>query len=95
MSKRLSRSGRSAGRLPAIRVYPSPKALDWLRDNAQVTVKDEIAEQDAEAAKKEAEKKPAKKTAAKKSQLRRKQKNPRQMQTKQTKKTLSKENLLR
>ncbi|MFC2629468.1 MAG: trigger factor, partial [Lancefieldella rimae] len=59
---------RSAGRLPAIREsIRRSKALDWLRDNAQVTVKDEIAEQDAEAAKKEAEKKPAKKTAAKKS----------------------------
>ena len=54
--------------LPAIREsIRRSKALDWLRDNAQVTVKDEIAEQDAEAAKKEAEKKPAKKTAAKKS----------------------------
>ena len=46
---------RSAGRLPAIREsIRRSKALDWLRDNAQVTVKDEIAEQDAEAAKKEA-----------------------------------------
>ncbi|WP_282709765.1 trigger factor [Lancefieldella sp. Marseille-Q7238] len=55
---------RSAGRLPAIREsIRRSKALDWLRDNAQVTVKDEIAEQDAEAAK---GKKAEKKTTAKK-----------------------------
>ena len=55
---------RSAGRLPAIREsIRCSKALDWLRDNAQVTVKDEIAEQDAEAAK---GKKAEKKTTAKK-----------------------------
>ena len=36
---------RKAGRLPAIREsIRRSKALDWLRDNATVTVVDEIAE---------------------------------------------------
>lgn len=61
---------RKAGRLPAIREsIRRSKALDWLRDNATVTVVDEIAEaakEEQKAEKKPAKKAPAKKKAAKK-----------------------------
>ena len=56
---------KNSGRLPAIREsIRRSKALDWLRDNATVTVVDEIAE--AAKQEKKADKKPAKKTPAKK-----------------------------
>ena len=62
---------RKAGRLPAIREsIRRSKALDWLRDNATVTIVDEIAEAAKE--EKKAEKKPAKKTSAKKAPAKKK-----------------------